>query len=364
MFIIVIAPFLLYGLLLIVVLLLGEKKEYHSIATSTQLFFTIVIPFRNEEENLSSLIYSIKQLEYDRSRFEVIFIDDHSEDDGLVRIEKELKGSEINWKLILHTDRQGKKNAIKLGVKKARYDIIAMTDADCILPKNWLNSLSFGFLSKKLDLVLGPIKYKQRGFFTYLQKVELAALMSLTSLSCKIGRAILGNAANMAFRKEIFKENYLLDNKSESGDDIFLLYALKKLEGIKIGFIANAPISTRASTTLKGFIAQRLRWASKSKYIKDRDAIIYGIFTLILNVVYIALFIVVLIYPSYFFYLIFTFLIKLFCDTTLVVLNQNISRIQYPFIGAVLLSIIYPFYSILIASFSLFLKPQWKGRRI
>jgi cellulose synthase/poly-beta-1,6-N-acetylglucosamine synthase-like glycosyltransferase len=362
--IIILVPFLFYALFLFIAILGSERTDSNSLEGNSSLFFSIIIPFRNEEKNLSKLILSIKNLEFDKDRFEVIFIDDHSDDKGNRLIENDLGSSEIHWKLVTLTESRGKKNAIKLGIRKAQYDIIAMTDADCFLPTNWLSSLEKKYLSKKLDLILGPIKFRQKGYFAYLQKVELAALMSLTSLSCKKGRPILGNAANMSFRKSVFKEEYLLENKSESGDDLFLVYSLKRIEGIQISFNANTIVETNATTSFPDFVSQRLRWASKSKFIKDRDAIIYGLLTMLLNGCYLGLFIASLTNSSYIFYLVLCYLIKLICDTTLVVLNQKIAPIPYPIIGSIILSIIYPFYSILIASFSLFLKPQWKGRRI
>lgn len=363
---IIVAPFLLYALLLIGVLVFSNRKKHNSTGEKLQQYFSIVIPFRNEKENLTNLIQSIKHLEFDKGRFEILFIDDHSLDSGKDLITHEMENSGLNWRIISLRDEEGKKSAIKLGVKEAEYEFITLTDADCVLPVNWLSSIQNSILSENLDLILGPIKYNdnQTGVFAYLQRIELAALMSLTNLSCKIGRPILGNAANMSFRKSLFKDEYLLESKSESGDDLFLLYALKKLKVVNIGFNEGAVVTTNASSGINHFVAQRIRWASKSKYIKDWDTIVYGFFNLALNIIQIVLFIALFFDGSYLLSFMSIFLIKFFCDTTLVLINQKVSSVQLPIFGSLLLSFIYPFYSILIVSFSLFLKPQWKGRRI
>ena len=98
----------------------------------------------------------------------------------------------------------------------------------------------------------------------------------------------MGNAANMAFRKEVFlsAEEALHKVPTASGDDVFLLHYVTKL-GKKIGTF-KALVTTLPQPDLKTFLSQRLRWAAKARYYQQRTALFVGALVLGINVLLLA----------------------------------------------------------------------------
>ena len=116
----------------------------------------MIIPFRNEAENLPKLLKSIERLQYPKHLFEVILVDDASEDASVSVIKKVLdtnsstdKCTRTNIRVIdnVRESNSPKKDAITSAIQMAKYDWIITTDADCILPKFWLDTFD-AFIQK------------------------------------------------------------------------------------------------------------------------------------------------------------------------------------------------------------------------
>jgi cellulose synthase/poly-beta-1,6-N-acetylglucosamine synthase-like glycosyltransferase len=104
--------------------------------------FSIIIPFRNEQNHLDTLLKSLMNLNYPKSLFEVILVDDDSEDKSQEVIKKVLKPhttSNFQIRIIknVRMSKSPKKDAITTAISQAKYDWIITTDADCIVPKYW-----------------------------------------------------------------------------------------------------------------------------------------------------------------------------------------------------------------------------------
>ena len=103
--------------------------------------FSILIPFRNEEINLPRLLKSIASLNYRSDRFEVILIDDDSTDTS-VKVIGLFKKEHPDLNIVLITKKGNssspKKEALGQGINLASHAWVITTDADCVVPKNWL----------------------------------------------------------------------------------------------------------------------------------------------------------------------------------------------------------------------------------
>jgi len=102
-------------------------------------------PFRNEATHLPDLLKTIETLNYPKHLFEIIFIDDNSEDDSAEIIRKAINSNPFIKTAIRiiqneRTTNSPKKDAITLAIRNAKHDWIITTDADCQLPKFWLDS--------------------------------------------------------------------------------------------------------------------------------------------------------------------------------------------------------------------------------
>src|SRR5690554_1483481 len=129
----------------LIILLVGFMKipVYHPNEKPSKTRFSLVVPFRNESENLLPLLRSILRLNYPSEMLEIIFVDDFSEDNSVEIIEKMRK--EINFPVRSlqnkRTSASPKKDAISEAIKHAKNHWIATTDADCVLPRDWLYAM-------------------------------------------------------------------------------------------------------------------------------------------------------------------------------------------------------------------------------
>lgn len=94
---------------------------------------SIIIITCNEEKNISDCLDSLQNLDY--PKFEVIIVD--SSTDNTPNLVKD-----YSFVKLIKTKEKGFAVQRNLGIKNAKYDLIAFTDADCIIPKDWLNLLT------------------------------------------------------------------------------------------------------------------------------------------------------------------------------------------------------------------------------
>src|SRR5699024_1765330 len=82
--IIILEIYLLLYVIYIVRLIAGFSKVSEVTLKSSQpsTFFSVIVPFRNEADNLPTLLDSIKTLDYPIDLFEFILVDDSSSDDS------------------------------------------------------------------------------------------------------------------------------------------------------------------------------------------------------------------------------------------------------------------------------------------
>src|SRR5690606_30809499 len=135
---------LLY-VLLIGSLIMGFNKvpTYKLTESTAKTTFTVIVPFRNEAENLPALLKSIQDLKYPNDLFEVILVDDESNDNSVEVIKKVLDTSRLRRDTrtdisIINSERKThapKKDAITTAIHSAKYEWIVTTDADCLLPE-------------------------------------------------------------------------------------------------------------------------------------------------------------------------------------------------------------------------------------
>ncbi len=108
-------------------------------------YVSIIIAARNEEKNIGKCIKSLVSQTYPQNKFEVIITDDHSTDQTVPIIKS---FSEDNIRVISLADFTGnnkinsyKKKSIETALKFAKGELIVTTDADCIAPQKWLETL-------------------------------------------------------------------------------------------------------------------------------------------------------------------------------------------------------------------------------
>jgi poly-beta-1,6-N-acetyl-D-glucosamine synthase len=318
-------------------------------------FISVIIPFRNEEKNLAALIESLKNLNYPLDQFEIIFVNDHSTDHG-PRIVQEC--ALVNFTLI-HSTAEGKKGAIALGIKEAKGNWIATTDADCIIASNWLNEIN----NSDGAMILGPVQLKKvRTILHYFQEFEWSALQSISAGSTFWKIPLMSNGANLAYEKSSFNEN-ALKKETASGDDIFVLEDFKKKKlPIRFSWKISSLVQTSPVDSWKELINQKIRWASKSKYYSNKANILLGILIVTVNLVVILAYINISLWHASSQFYCMVILAKMMADITFILPYLILTRRPHLVLGVPLFVFAYPFYFFFVLILSLSGKYTWKER--
>ena len=111
-----------------------------------EVSLSVIIPARNEANNIENLLLDLQKQQY--SDFEVIVVDDHSEDNTLEVVERFIQSNP--WCRLLSNLHSGKKAALTLGIESAKGSIIVTTDADCRISSGWLSALKRYFGRKEI----------------------------------------------------------------------------------------------------------------------------------------------------------------------------------------------------------------------
>ncbi len=253
--------------------------------------FTVIIPARNEAANIKACVDSILNQDYPTDAFEIIVIDDFSEDDTAF-IVNALSQQYSQVRLIQLADhcKDGetlayKKKAIEIAVAEAKGDWILTTDADCIVPKKWLLLYNAYIQEHQPCFVAAPVMFiKTAGILNQFQVLDFLALQGITAAAVGAGKHSMSNGANLGFEKTAFIAvgGYQGVDHIASGDDMFLMHKMKQTLHKPVGYLfhPDAIVLTAAMDTWKSFIMQRIRWASKARYYDDRSI------TMVLTLVY------------------------------------------------------------------------------
>lgn len=242
---------------------------------------SILIPARNEEENITACLRSIAEQKYPAHLFEVLVLDDHSTDQTFEKVLEFAKG-QTNVRALRLADfvqpgetQSFKKKAIGTGVAQAAGDLIVTTDADCIAQPQWLSLLVSFFEKTGSRFIAAPVNfYRERDLFGRFQSLDFFGMMCITGAGIHLRMHNMCNGANLAFPKPAFMEVNGFEGIDHlaTGDDILLMQKIAALHPGKIGFLKNpdATVFTPAKPTVEAFLSQRIRWASKSTAYEER----------------------------------------------------------------------------------------------
>ena len=324
--------------------------------------FSIVVPFRNEKENLPNLLHSISLLNYPKELVEVILVDDDSDD------EFRIQNLEFRIQMIKNVRKSNspKKDAIETAIQIAKHDWIITTDADCLVQKDWLTIYDQYIQKNEVEMVASGVCYiPKKGFLSAFQNLDFLSLQGATIGSFGINQPFMCNGANFAYSKSFFKElNGFQGNETiASGDDVFLLQKAVSVAPKKVGFLLakESIVATNPVATWSDLFQQRVRWASKSTgyssvYGKLLALVVFG--GNLAWIVSFLLWLVGLLDQNIF--MLFVAL-KFLIDFILIYKTANFfeSKLQYVLAS----SLLYPFFSVSVAVSSLFGKYSWKGRK-
>ena len=142
------------------------------------IFISIIIAARNEEENIITLLKSIENQDLPSENFEVIIIDDFSSD-NTYQITKTFCEKHKNFNIHKLSKNYGKKNAIKKAISISKGELIITTDADCIVPETWLSTIVAFYQKHKPKMIIAPVLQVTTNTFSKIQGLDFLSLVDI-----------------------------------------------------------------------------------------------------------------------------------------------------------------------------------------
>jgi len=249
---------------------------------------SVIIPARNEEENIGRLLEDLLAQHLSSEQYEIILVDDQSEDETQARA-MAIAGEQPHFRIIVseaQTTVAYKKAAVAQGIAVATGEMILVTDADCRVGPDWVSTMAT-YLEDGIGMVSGPVCLESETTFGHFQALEFMGLIAVGAGSIGAETPNMCNGANLAYRKSVFEAvgGFSGIDAIASGDDELLMHKIAYHTPWKIAFAKDpkAIVSTAAHRSWSAFKAQRKRWVSKSTHY-ERSSI-----TLVLIMSYLAI---------------------------------------------------------------------------
>lgn len=241
---------------------------------------SIIVPFRNEENNILNSYQSLVNQNYPTDKYEIIFVNDSSTDDSFNKLINEKKHQ--NVKVISVPEEYSvnahKKRAIRFGIENCIGEIIITTDADCVHNPDWLKTM-MSYIDENTGFISGPVEFIDTGtVFSKIQRLEFAGLVITGAGLIGSTRPTICNAANIAYRKQVYYDvgGFTYQMNLSSGDDELLMQKISRDTNYKVRFAIHrdATVKSFPNKTIGEFYQQRKRWASKGLFYKSKSLIL------------------------------------------------------------------------------------------
>ena len=241
---------------------------------------SVIICAKNEEKNLERFLPHILQQEY--PEFEVVVVNDSSSDETeqlLMQLAAQHK--QLRYTSILANDNlmRGKKLALTIGLKSAKFDHVVLTDADCYpVSDHWLKRMASNFSGDK-KIVLGYGGYeRKRGLLNKLIRYE-TCFTAISYLSYAIkGRPYMGIGRNLAYEKSLFFDNkgFARHYHLLSGDDDLFVNENANGKNCAVEFSKESHTLSLPELTFRSWLRQKKRHLSAGSHYRTSSRIRLG----------------------------------------------------------------------------------------
>lgn len=256
--------------------------DYHPAESALpDVSVTIIIPARNEAENIGRCLDSILGQHELPARFEIIVVDDHSTDATPDIVQRY---ADRHVKLISLADHTGpgqqsyKKKAIDVAIRQSTGTLIITTDADCIVPVLWLRTIVCFYNERSARFIAMPVLFtNDDSFLEIFQSLDFMTLQGITGAAVNKHLHSMCNGANLAYEKQAFFEvgGFAGIDHIASGDDMLLMHKIAERFPGDIHYLRSKKVivQTAPMKTWRSFFNQRIRWASKADRYDDKRII-------------------------------------------------------------------------------------------
>lgn len=180
---------------------------------SNYYFISVVVPAYNEEKYITPCLESLDVQDYPKNKYEII-CEISGSNDKTEDIAKAFGAKITNTEI-----KEGVSSSRQNGAKAARGEIIAQTDADTLVPKDWLETINRYFQDPKVVGVTGSVEFANTNwFFAILAKIFFPIYLRLMFL---LGKTVF-TGMNFAIRKEVFDQIGGFNTQLLSAEDVDL----------------------------------------------------------------------------------------------------------------------------------------------
>lgn len=333
------------------------------------LFFTVVVPVRNEAANIRALLESLNKQHYPADSFEVIVVDDGSDDDTAQIVQ----AFESSYRLKLLKNEYAstmspKKAAITMAVAEGEGTHILTTDGDCCVPANWLNHYNEVFKEPQKTFAFGPVSYhEEKGFWKQVLQIELASLIVSGAALLRLKLPCMCNGANLGFHKSTFRslKGYEGVEHIISGDDELLMHKFYHNNPRSVAFVRSgaALVTTNTPGTLSAFLHQRRRWSGKWDGYQLWQPKVVALFIFVVHLNFLFCYAFTALGWMSPIWLIGVLGIKFVVEIVLIRQRFRMAGQSLPLLPLIFLVPVYSFYVVVFGIFANFGSYEWKGRK-
>jgi glycosyltransferase involved in cell wall biosynthesis len=254
--------------------------------TTTQTHpVSVIICARDEAANLVKNLPGCFAQQYNTTH-EIIVVNDNSFDDTKYVLEefykkfKQLQIVELKQEAKLIP---GKKFPLSIGIKTAKYEIVLLTDADCVpASEHWISCMQQTYDSDT-EIVLGYGAYhKLQGFFNKIIRWETFHTAIQYFSYALAGIPYMGVGRNLSYKKELFyrHKGFSAHNNIPSGDDDLFVNMAATKKNTKINIDSAAFTLSDPAKTFLQWLKQKNRHYSTSKRYKATHKFLLGLYSL------------------------------------------------------------------------------------
>lgn len=231
-----------------------------TLATMSNLFkFSIIVPFFNESAKLSKTIDALVKLDWAEDNYEIIFVDNMSNDDS-IEIAKKSLASFSNWRVISCTDFRSSYAARNVGWKAAQGKYIVFIDADCIADRYLLAAYDKAISADaagEVGIFAGGISPYSRLNLTSVERFSADKKM-LNQDSAVKGWAYrpFAQTANAVFPRSILEAVNGFNPQMTSGGDGELCWRILDKTGKRIEYCSEAYVSHWHRESIRDLFSQ------------------------------------------------------------------------------------------------------------
>jgi len=245
---------------------------------------SVVICAKNEYTNLKKNLPLI--LEQDYPNFEVVVVNDCSEDDSNFLL-KSFSKTYPHLNVVTITKNinffKGKKFALAIGIKAAKNELLILTDADCIPKSNqWISEIQ-KYFSDKTQIVLGYSGFeRKKGLLNKI--IRFDTIMSAIQYFswAMAGKPYMGVGRNLAYNRELFfkVKGFSSHYHIPSGDDDLFINQVATKNNVAIEYSYESQTISPAKSSYHEWVIQRKRHFAAGFHYKRFHKIFLGMFSL------------------------------------------------------------------------------------